>query len=230
MGSDLFGSLAESTCAALVISTQSAAIIKAGWAAVLFPLEITAIGIFVSAFTSFLATDLWPVKKESDVETVLKVQLFVATTLMTAFTYPLANAVLPASFAIGADYVATPLTAFACVSVGLWGGCFVGFVTEYFTSHSYTPVREVAQACETGAATNIIYGLALGYKSAIIPITIISIAVYVGFHSAGMYGVALAALGFLGTLATCLAIDVYGPICDNAGGIAEMAELPAEVR
>ncbi|RHY29383.1 hypothetical protein DYB32_005178 [Aphanomyces invadans] len=230
MGSDLFGSLAESTCAALVISTQSAAIIKAGWAAVLFPLEITAIGIFVSALTSFLATDLWPVKKEADVENVLKVQLFVATALMTALTYPLANGVLPATFAIGADYVATPATAFACVSVGLWGGCFVGFVTEYFTSHSYTPVREVAQSCETGAATNIIYGLALGYKSAIIPISIISIAVYVGFHSAGMYGVALAALGFLGTLATCLAIDVYGPICDNAGGIAEMSELPAEVR
>ncbi|OWZ13070.1 Pyrophosphate-energized vacuolar membrane proton pump, partial [Phytophthora megakarya] len=119
---------------------------------------------------------------------------------------------------------------FYCVAVGLWGGCIVGFVTEYFTSHSYHPVREVAQACETGAATNIIYGLALGYKSAIIPITIISLAVYVGFSTAGMYGVALAALGFLGTLATCLAIDVYGPICDNAGGIAEMAELPAEVR
>ncbi|CAK4496634.1 unnamed protein product [Aphanomyces euteiches] len=230
MGSDLFGSLAESTCAALVISTQSAGIIKAGWAAVLFPLEITAVGIFVSAITSFLATDFWPVKKESDVETVLKVQLFVATALMTALTYPLANGVLPAHFTIGTEYAATPATAFACVSVGLWGGCFIGFVTEYFTSHSYTPVREVAQSCETGAATNIIYGLALGYKSAIIPITIISIAVYVGFHAAGMYGVALAALGFLGTLATCLAIDVYGPICDNAGGIAEMSELPAEVR
>ncbi|KDO29615.1 V-type H(+)-translocating pyrophosphatase [Saprolegnia parasitica CBS 223.65] len=232
MGSDLFGSLAEATCAALVISTQSSAIIKAGWAATLFPLEITAVGIFVSAATSFLATNVWPVKKEADVERVLKIQLFVATTLMTLLIAPLANAVLPAKFVIAGavSYEATPYTAFGCVAVGLWGGCIVGFVTEYFTSHSYTPVREVAQSCETGAATNIIYGLALGYKSAIIPITIISIAVYVGFSAAGMYGVALAALGFLGTLATCLAIDVYGPICDNAGGIAEMAELPAEVR
>ncbi|KAF1790845.1 Pyrophosphate-energised proton pump [Phytophthora cactorum] len=195
MGSDLFGSLAEATCACLVISTQSPEIIGAGWPAVLFPLVITATGIFVSAIISFLATHVWPVKKEKDVELVLKV---------------------------------TPIRAFYCVAVGLWGGCIVGFVTEYFTSHSYKPVREVAQACETGAATNIIYGLALGYKSAIIPITIISLAVYVGFSTAGMYGVALAALGFLGTLATCLAIDVYGPICDNAGGIAEMAELPAE--
>ncbi|GMF16810.1 unnamed protein product [Phytophthora fragariaefolia] len=230
MGSDLFGSLAESTCACLVISTQSPEIIGAGWPAVLFPLVITATGIFVSAIISFLATHVWPVKKEKDVETVLKVQLFGSTLLMTVLIAPVALWLLPSTFSIGASFQVTPMRAFYCVAVGLWGGCIVGFVTEYFTSHSYKPVREVAQACETGAATNIIYGLALGYKSAIIPITIISLAVYVGFSMAGMYGVALAALGFLGTLATCLAIDVYGPICDNAGGIAEMAELPAEVR
>ncbi|TDH66987.1 hypothetical protein CCR75_001203 [Bremia lactucae] len=230
MGSDLFGSLAEATCACLVISTQSPEIISAGWPAVLFPLVITATGIFVSAIVSFLATHVSPVKKEKDVELVLKVQLFVSTLLMTVFIIPVALWLLPSTFSIGASFQVTPIRAFYCVAIGLWGGCIVGFVTEYFTSHSYSPVREVAQACETGAATNIIYGLALGYKSAIIPITIISIAVYIGFSTAGMYGVALAALGFLGTLATCLAIDVYGPICDNAGGIAEMAELPAEVR
>ncbi|KAG2765163.1 hypothetical protein JG687_00002548 [Phytophthora cactorum] len=230
MGSDLFGSLAEATCACLVISTQSPEIIGAGWPAVLFPLVITATGIFVSAIISFLATHVWPVKKEKDVELVLKVQLFGSTLLMTLLIIPVSLWLLPSTFSIGTAYQVTPIRAFYCVAVGLWGGCIVGFVTEYFTSHSYKPVREVAQACETGAATNIIYGLALGYKSAIIPITIISLAVYVGFSTAGMYGVALAALGFLGTLATCLAIDVYGPICDNAGGIAEMAELPAEVR
>merc|ERR1711981_1182113 len=113
---------------------------------------------------------------------------------------------------------------------GLWGGCIIGFITEYYTSHSYTPVREVAQSCESGAATNIIYGLALGYLSCIIPILLLSINVFVAFSNAGMYGVALAALGMLGTLATCLPIDVYGPVCDNAGGIAEMAELPSAVR
>ncbi|KAE8895798.1 Pyrophosphate-energized vacuolar membrane proton pump [Phytophthora fragariae] len=230
MGSDLFGSLAESTCACLIISTQSPEIIGAGWPAVLFPLVITATGIYVSALVSFLATHVWPVKKEKDVETVLKVQLFGSTLLMTILIVPVALWLLPSNFSIGASFQVTPIRAFYCVAVGLWGGCIVGFVTEYFTSHSYHPVREVAQACETGAATNIIYGLALGYKSAIIPITIISLAVYVGFSMAGMYGVSLAALGFLGTLATCLAIDVYGPICDNAGGIAEMSELPAEVR
>jgi inorganic pyrophosphatase len=231
MGSDLFGSLAESTCAALVIATQSAGLIKHGWSAVLFPLEITACGLFCSALTSFLATNIFPVKKESDVEKVLKVQLLVSTALMTLAIIPLAHGALPETFEFGVGgYVGTPWEAFACVATGLWGGCVVGFITEYFTSHSYSPVREVAQSCETGAATNIIYGLALGYKSAIIPVTVIAVAVYISFHLLGMYGVSLAALGFLGTLATCLAIDVYGPVCDNAGGIAEMAELPAEVR
>lgn len=244
MGSDLFGSLAESTCAALVISTQSEGLISAGWAAILFPVEITACGVIVCALTSFLATHVWPVKKESDVETVLKVQMLVSTILMTACMFPLAYLSLPAEFTLTSltaeelklaqvtsdVYTGSPLMAVACIAVGLWGGCIVGFVTEYYTSHSYHPVREVAQSCETGAATNVIYGLALGYKSTIIPVSVIALAVYVGFHMLGMYGVALAALGFLGTLATCLAIDVYGPVCDNAGGIAEMAELPSEVR
>merc|ERR1712167_481804 len=121
--------------------------------------------------------------------------------------------------------------AWACVCCGLWSGCIIGFVTEYFTSHSYSPVRDVAQSCvKGGAATNIIYGLALGFKSCIIPVTLLSIDVYVSFKLADMYGVALAALGMLSNLATCLSIDVYGPVCDNAGGIAEMAELDPAVR
>merc|ERR1712226_1363972 len=109
-------------------------------------------------------------------------------------------------------------------------GCLIGFITEYYTSHSYSPTREVAQSCETGAATNIIFGLALGFKSAIIPVFLLALVVFVSFDLLDMFGVALAALGMLSNLATCLAIDVYGPICDNAGGIAEMAELPERVR
>merc|ERR1711934_635788 len=124
----------------------------------------------------------------------------------------------------------TPTAAFSCVAAGLWAGCIIGFITEYYTSHSYKPVQEVAASCESGAATNIIYGLALGYLSCIIPITLLAINVYVAFYLCGMYGVALAALGMLCTLATCLSIDVYGPIADNAGGLAEMAEFPAFVR
>eukprot|EP01052_Picozoa_sp_SAG31_P012250 SAG31_NODE_712_length_12660_cov_9.298463_4_plen_819_part_00 len=229
MGSDLFGSFAEATCAALVISASSDQLVAAGWGALMFPLLISASGIMVCMLTSFLATDFFPVKKAEDIETVLKVQLAVTTALMVAVMFPLASAFLPASFAIGSAAV-TPARAAICVCGGLIGGCIIGFVTEYYTSHSYTPVRDVAQSCETGAATNIIYGLALGYLSCVVPISIIAINVYAAFSLANMYGVALAALGMLGTLSTCLSIDVYGPICDNAGGVAEMSEFNEKVR
>jgi Na+/H+-translocating membrane pyrophosphatase len=93
-----------------------------------------------------------------------------------------------------------------------------------------SPVRDVADSCRTGAATNVIFGLALGYKSVIIPIFSIAIAIYVSFSLAAMYGISVAALGMLSTIATGLAIDAYGPISDNAGGIAEMAGMSHEIR
>jgi len=241
MGSDLFGSFAEGTCAALVVAAGSVEL-RAEWASLLFPVVISAVGILVCIVTSFFATDFSPCKAEADVEKVLKVQLGVSSLLMSIALYPVANSFLPENgfhvgycsgpkgMEAGSCYHGTPMKAFGCVMVGLWAGCIIGFVTEYFTSHSYTPTREVANACKTGAATNIIYGLALGYKSNIIPISLISLATFVSFSLCGIYGVALAALGMLATLATCLSIDVYGPICDNAGGIAEMAEFPSKVR
>jgi len=233
MGSDLFGSFAEATCAALVVASQSVSIVEAGWQAITFPLIISAIGILVCCVTSFVATDIQPVRCPEDVEKVLKVQIGVSTILMTIVLYPVSKAFLPASFILtegGHTIHCSPETAFASIVVGLWGGCLIGFITEYYTSHSYRPTQEVAESCRTGAATNIIYGLALGYKSLVIPVLLIAIAVFVSFTYAGMYGVALSALGMLGTLATCLSIDVYGPVCDNAGGIAEMAELEEWVR
>lgn len=95
---------------------------------------------------------------------------------------------------------------------------------------SCSPVRDVADSCRTGAATNVIFGLALGYKSVIIPIFAIAVAIYVSFSLAAMYGIAVAALGMLSTIATGLAIDAYGPISDNAGGIAEMAGMSHKIR
>ena len=117
-----------------------------------------------------------------------------------------------------------------CVLTGLYSGLTIGYVTEYYTSHSYTPVREVAGACSTGAATNIIYGLALGYKSVIIPVFCLALTIFISYSLAHMYGIAVAALGILSTLAIGLTIDAYGPICDNAGGLAEMSGMPHEVR
>merc|ERR1711920_422891 len=114
--------------------------------------------------------------------------------------------------------------------MGTVGGLIIGLITEYYTSHTYVPTQELAGACKKGTAVNIIFGMALGYKSCIIPVFVLASTIYVSFKQSDLYGIALAALGMGGTLATSLAIDVYGPVCDNAGGIAEMAELPAEVR
>lgn len=124
----------------------------------------------------------------------------------------------------------TPTHAWICTLAGLWSGMIIGFITEYYTSHSYGPVREVALSCSTGAATNIIYGMALGHLSTIIPVIFLACTVFTCHTLLGMFGVALGALGMLSTLAVGLAIDGYGPVSDNAGGITEMCDLGEEVR
>lgn len=233
MGSDLFGSFAEATCAALVIGNSIG--VAGGWDAMCFPLVLSAIGIFVCIVCSFIATHIWPVRGEAQVETALKVQLISTTVLMIPSVFLAAAAFLPESVEIlktvGSGTVTiTPENAALCVSMGALGGLTIGLVTEYYTSHSYQPVRELADSCRTGAATNMIYGIALGYKSCIIPVIVLTVVVYGSFDLCDMYGVSLAAIGFLTNLATGLTIDVYGPVCDNAGGIAEMAELDPYVR
>lgn len=117
-----------------------------------------------------------------------------------------------------------------CICMGLIAGLGIGYYTEIMTSYSYKPVQELAQSCRTGPATNIIYGLALGYLSTIVPVILICFVCYFSHMSLGYYGVSLAALGMLSNLPLCLAIDSYGPISDNAGGIAEMAGMPSHVR
>ena len=234
MGSDLFGSLAESTCAALVIASTSSDLLDAGWAALLFPLTISAAGILVCMACSFIATDLKPAVREADVESALKLQLISTTFLVVPVVVYLAHALLPDKFelpsVVSGTIKASSTGAAICVSVGALGGLLIGLVTEYYTSHSYEPVRECAHVCKQGAAVNLIYGLALGYRSAIVPVYTLAAIVYFAFSLADLYGVALAALGMLSTLATGLTIDGYGPVTDNAGGIAEMAQLPAACR
>merc|ERR1712050_634311 len=116
------------------------------------------------------------------------------------------------------------------IMLGLWSGLVIGFVTEYYTSHSYNPVREISETQKQSAATGIIYGLALGYLSCIIPVLCLGVTILVAHTFCGMFGVALGALGMLGTMTMGLTIDAYGPISDNAGGIAEMCGLPETVR
>ena len=225
MGSDLFGSLAESTCAALVVSGTSAALC-AEPGALYYPLVISALGIPVALITCLFATTFMRVDEPEKVENVLKYQLIISTILMTPTVYFASHYMLPATFSfIGVEKAVTPMGAFLCVVFGLWSGFTIGYVTEYYTSNAYKPVQDVARACETGAATNIIYGLALGYSSTLVPILALATTIYISFTFASMYGVALAALGMLSTLCVALTIDGYGPISDNAGGIAEMCEV-----
>jgi H+-translocating diphosphatase len=220
MGSDLFGSFAESTCAALVLGAGIGAV--GGWNAMVFPIVVSAVGLFVCLICSFLATHIRTVKSESQVEEALKLQLISTTVLMIPSVYVAAIFYLPSEFTLESTVGKRVLTlhpweAWLCIVMGAVGGLIIGLVTEYYTSHSYAPVREVANSCKTGAATNMIYGIALGYKSAIIPVLVLSVVIYGAFALCDMYGVALAAIGFLSNLATGLTIDVYGPVCDNAG-------------
>jgi len=228
MGADLFGSFAESACAAMIIAAQSVTL-HTSWPALCFPLVLAGAGIVVCILTSFVATHLIPVRSQAEIEPSLKRQILVSTLLMTPTVYVITYFFLPDTFIIG-DKTVKNWYIFLCVAAGLWSGMVIGYITEYFTSHAYRPVREVAEACETGAATNIIYGLALGYKSTIIPTFALALTIYLSYSLAGMFGIACAALGILSPLSIDLTIDAYGPICDNAGGIAEMSGMPEVVR
>jgi H(+)-translocating pyrophosphatase len=235
MGADLFGSLAESTCAALVVGSTSDDLVQ-NTDAIYFPLLITGVGVLASFVTTFLATNLGRVTKEN-VERTVKIQLIVSTLLMAVITIPIIYT-LPEEFHFyhvfgneaANNITCTRWKAFGCVNFGLWSGLIIGYVTEIYTSNAYSPVQNLAEACCMGAAPNIILGLALGYFSCIIPVFCIALTIYGSFNFGGMYGVALSALGMLGCLPIALAIDGYGPISDNAGGIAEMAGLDESVR
>jgi len=229
MGADLFGSFAESSCATLVIASQST--MWDSYTAVMLPLMISASGILVCMLTSLVATKVIVVKELSQIEPSLKRQLLVSTILMTPVLFLLCEIFLPEEIVSigGTEHVAS-WQVFVSGACGLWTGLAIGYITEYYTSYSYKPVQQVSNSCETGAATNIIYGLALGYKSTIIPIICLALSVFISLELAGYYGVGIAALGILSTLSIGLTIDAFGPICDNAGGIAEMSGLPSDVR
>ncbi len=225
MGADLFGSCAEATCAALVIGATSAQIIG-NESSLYYPILISAVGIPVCLFTAMFAR-LSPTA--TNVEPTLKKQLVLSTVFMTVAAYFVTNWAMVDEFTLG-EMTVTRNGVLVSLLAGLWSGLLIGYVTEYYTSHAYKPVREVAGASLTGAATNIIYGLSLGYRSAVIPVVALAVTTFVSWNVAGMYGIAMAAIGMISTMAIGLTIDAYGPVSDNAGGIAEMAELGPDIR
>lgn len=230
MGSDLFGSFAESTCAALVLIASSPVLLTFDSALIYYPLLISSAGIFAGFLSSIFGIYLYKVNTFERIQMALIYQLILSAFLTILMIIPLIY-IFPTSWIQSNDgIIAQNYYPFICTSSGLISGLLIGISTNYFTSNNNSPVQEMARSCSSGAAINIIFGLALGYNSTIIPVILIAITLLVSIILMGMLGVALSAIGMLSTLTIALAIDVYGPISDNAGGIAEMSGLGEEVR
>ncbi len=239
MGADLFESYVGSIVGTMVLGASFFMIpafqeTTAGLGAVLLPLMIAGVGIIMSIIGTFFVR----VKEGGDPQKALNLGNIVAGILMMIASWFIIKWLLPESwlykdplydFSGEGNYYTSTNIYFATV-IGIAAGALIGMITEYYTGSGKAPVLSIVRQSLTGAATNIISGLSVGMKSTALPIIVLASAIILSFYFGGLYGIAIAAVGMLSILGIQLAVDAYGPISDNAGGIAEMSELPKEVR
>ncbi|MXV51384.1 sodium-translocating pyrophosphatase [Pedobacter sp. HMF7647] len=227
MGADLFGSYVATILATMVLGRE----IKSednfgGIAPILLPMLIAGLGLIFS----IIATYFVKIKNESDsVQKALNIGNWSSIIMTAIAAFFAVKWLLPETMEIR-GFAFTKTDVFMAIIVGLIVGTLMSLITEYYTAMGKRPVRSIIQQSSTGHATNIIAGLAVGMESTVLPILVLASGIYGSYYFAGLYGVSIAAAGMMATTAMQLAIDAFGPIADNAGGIAEMSQLPEEVR
>ncbi len=227
MGADLFGSYVATILATMVLGQEITVTDKfGGMSPILLPMVICGLGIIFSIIGTWFVT----IKDEkSNVQNALNLGNWSSIIITAIASFFLVKWMLPETLSLR-GYEFSNINVFYAILVGLIVGTIMSIVTEYYTAMGKGPVNSIIQQSSTGHATNIIAGLSVGMKSTVIPILVLAGGIMASYYFAGLYGVAIAAAGMMATTAMQLAIDAFGPIADNAGGIAEMSQLPPEVR
>ncbi len=226
MGADLFGSFVATILGTMVLGREIIVTDNYnGLSPILLPMVIAAVGTMISLVCTYFVR----VKENGDVQKALNIGNWLSVIATAVACYFIIMTMLPDTLVLR-GFTFTPQGVFYAVIIGLVVGTLMSMITEYYTAMGKRPVLTIIKQSSTGHATNIIGGLSVGMESTFVPMLVLAIGIYLSYHFAGLYGVAIAAAGMMATTAMQLAIDAFGPIADNAGGIAEMSELPKEVR